>query len=133
MQAVDIAIYLVIAGALLWLLWGKLKSRTKVENVRGAGERRIDPELQKKHGLAPGEIRTWTKAEIAKHNSPDDLWIIVDGKVFDVTGFVEDHPGGQAIANHAGKDNTKAFHGPQHPERAYSVLEDYFLGDFEES
>eukprot|EP00457_Paulinella_chromatophora_P023679 gb/GEZN01027214.1/.p2 GENE.gb/GEZN01027214.1/~~gb/GEZN01027214.1/.p2 ORF type:complete len:138 (+),score=26.37 gb/GEZN01027214.1/:78-491(+) len=136
MQAVDVVVYLLLAGLLLWFI-RKRRAQTAAagkvgESVRGAGERRIDADLLKKHGLAAGEIRTWTRKEVAQHNTPEDLWIIVDGKVFDVSGFVEDHPGGQAIANYAGKDNTKAFHGPQHPERAYSVLEDYFLGDFEE-
>lgn len=32
--------------------------------------------------------------EIKKHNSPDDCWIVVDGKVWDITDFAPEHPGG---------------------------------------
>jgi hypothetical protein len=35
-----------------------------------------------------------TCADVAKHCSRDDLWIIVDGKAYDVTSFTENHPGG---------------------------------------
>ena len=32
--------------------------------------------------------------EIKRHNSPDDCWIVVDGKVWDITDFAPEHPGG---------------------------------------
>jgi len=50
--------------------------------------------------------KDYTKEEVAKHNSSDDCWLIVDDKVYDVTSFVESHPGGDAIFSKAGKDNT---------------------------
>jgi cytochrome b involved in lipid metabolism len=33
-------------------------------------------------------------SEISKHNSDADCWIVVDGQVWDITGFAPDHPGG---------------------------------------
>jgi cytochrome b involved in lipid metabolism len=32
--------------------------------------------------------------DVAKHNRPDDLWIIVGDEVFDITKYQEEHPGG---------------------------------------
>jgi L-lactate dehydrogenase (cytochrome) len=32
--------------------------------------------------------------EISKHNIPEDLWVVVDGTVYDLTEFAPDHPGG---------------------------------------
>lgn len=40
-----------------------------------------------------GEKLLSTK-EVSKHKTPDDCWIVVDNKVWDVTDFVEEHPGG---------------------------------------
>ena len=44
--------------------------------------------------------------EIALHRSRDDVWVVVDGVVFDMTEFIgSDHPGGDAIPmDYAGKD-----------------------------
>merc|ERR1712137_468320 len=70
----------------------------------------------------------WSKEEIERHNKPNDCWLIVDNKVYDVTEYVEDHVGGvEAISKHAGKDNTAGVFGPQHPERVKDLLEDYFI------
>ncbi|TKA73506.1 hypothetical protein B0A55_05501 [Friedmanniomyces simplex] len=48
--------------------------------------------------------------EMAKHNSPQDCWIVVDDEVWDVTAFAPQHPGGaSSILNYAGRDATKAY------------------------
>ncbi|KAI8805119.1 FMN-dependent dehydrogenase-domain-containing protein [Cladochytrium replicatum] len=48
--------------------------------------------------------------EIRKHISEGDCWIVVHGKVVDVSGFLSKHPGGAAlILREAGKDATNAF------------------------
>jgi len=48
--------------------------------------------------------------EVAKHNTEDDCWVVVNGLVLDVTKFLADHPGGKkAILIYAGKDATDEF------------------------
>lgn len=32
--------------------------------------------------------------DVSKHNTPEDLWIVVDGEVYDMTEFTPEHPGG---------------------------------------
>ena len=42
---------------------------------------------------AQPEGRVVTKAELAQHASETDIWMVIDGGVYDVTGY--DHPGGE--------------------------------------
>jgi len=42
-------------------------------------------------GGVPGRI---TPSEVKKHNKPDDCWVIFNGKVFNITPYLEYHPGG---------------------------------------
>eukprot|EP00913_Durusdinium_trenchii_P006961 g6546.t1 len=53
---------------------------------------------------------SYNLAEVAKHNSKTDCWVVVDGQVLDVTSFLSEHPGGElAIITFAGKDATEEF------------------------
>lgn len=56
--------------------------------------------------------RVFTPEEVSKHNSSDDLWIIVDNNVYDLSRFANLHPGGKAVlvdSTIAGQDATEAF------------------------
>lgn len=49
-------------------------------------------------------------------------------QVFDVTEYVDEHPGGEVILSHAGGDATAGFFGPQHPETAFFMSETWLIG-----
>lgn len=69
--------------------------------------------------------------EVRKHNTKKDCWVIIHGKVYDVSDFVDEHPGGAAIiVKYAGKDATKAFD-PIHPGDTLEKYLDkkYHLGE----
>ncbi|KAL2117401.1 hypothetical protein VTJ04DRAFT_7061 [Mycothermus thermophilus] len=54
--------------------------------------------------------KTFTQAEVASKNKADALWIIIDGDVYDVTKFQDEHPGGKKILQKVGgKDASKQF------------------------
>ncbi|XP_056648109.1 cytochrome b5 reductase 4 isoform X1 [Diorhabda sublineata] len=62
-------------------------------------------------GLGPraGHLSV-TKQELAKHNTIDDLWLSIRGKVYNVTAYVPFHPGGpDELLRAAGIDATKLF------------------------
>jgi len=51
-------------------------------------------------------------SEVARHNVPDDCWVALNGKVYDLTEFLDRHPGGRTtIMAWAGKDASKFFNG----------------------
>ena len=64
-----------------------------------------------------GEAIALTLTEIAKHSTAQDCWTAVEGTVYDLTPYLQKHPGGAAaLANLCGIDGTAAFraqHGTQ--------------------
>ncbi|OIW01226.1 hypothetical protein TanjilG_08067 [Lupinus angustifolius] len=57
------------------------------------------------------ESKSFSKSEVSLHHKRTDCWIIIKNKVYDVTPYVEEHPGGDAILAHAGDDSTEGFFG----------------------
>lgn len=67
------------------------------------------------------DVKVLTGPEVAAHSSRDSCWIIVHGKVYDVTDFLDEHPGGsKIILKYAGKDATEAYE-PIHPPDAITT------------
>ncbi|XP_019159224.1 PREDICTED: delta(8)-fatty-acid desaturase-like [Ipomoea nil] len=66
--------------------------------------------------------------ELKKHSSREDLWISIQGKVYDVTEWIKEHPGGDIpILSLAGQDCTDAFIA-FHPGAAWKYLDRFFTG-----
>ena len=78
--------------------------------------------------MAPREI---SLAEVEKHVAYDDLWLVIAGKVYDVTAFMDDHPGGgEIMLNAAGKDGTDDFEDVGHSPNAYEQLKKFYIGEY---
>ncbi|CAE7055829.1 unnamed protein product [Rhizoctonia solani] len=77
-----------------------------------------------KHQDVPIELsgRLISFDEVQKHNTRDSCWVIINGEIYDVTGFLNDHPGGiSPILRAAGSDATRVF-APIHPPDTLSTL-----------
>ncbi|RYO99217.1 hypothetical protein DL764_006876 [Monosporascus ibericus] len=75
--------------------------------------------------------KTYTRAEVAKNNTEDSLWFIIDSKVYDATEFVDAHPGGEAVLRQvAGQDATAAFYN-LHRHEVLTKYEDLCIGTIE--
>lgn len=74
--------------------------------------------------------KSYSKAQVAKHNTAGSCWTIVGTNVYNLTGFVHKHPGGsKRIIKLCGKNGTVAFRG-QHGTggKANAVLKPYKIG-----
>jgi hypothetical protein len=76
------------------------------------GEQDVDPLAPHRSPAADVRGRAVRVSELAEHNDArHGWWVAIDGRVHDVTGFVERHPGGATVLQaHAGLDATSAFH-----------------------
>ncbi len=77
-----------------------------------------------------------TMEELALHNTASDCWLLIDGKIYDVTEYIPFHPGGQNdIINECGTDATVAFNTQggegSHSQGAHNKLSEYLLGDLD--
>ncbi|TRM65726.1 hypothetical protein BD626DRAFT_485661 [Schizophyllum amplum] len=59
-----------------------------------------------------------TLQQVAEHSSAGSCWVIIQNKVYDVTDFLQEHPGGpDIILKYAGRDATLVYE-PIHPRDA---------------
>jgi len=74
--------------------------------------------------------RPITMAEIQEHVTPEKgIWFVIDGKVYDATPWLRDHPGGaDVLVRSAGKDVSKVFKITNHSSFAVSEASNYQIG-----
>lgn len=75
-----------------------------------------------------------TASEIAKHNTAQDCWLIIENKVYNVSNYLYTHPGSAAIIiPFCGQEGTQVFltKGGQgsHSSRAFQELQSLYIGD----
>ncbi|RAO64552.1 uncharacterized protein BHQ10_000564 [Talaromyces amestolkiae] len=79
-------------------------------------------------------MREFTLEEVEVHKSRADLWVAIHGKVYDVTKYVKNHPGGvDVLVDVAGKDATEAYEDVGHSEDADEILEAYLIGTLKDA
>ncbi|CAO3640098.1 unnamed protein product [Mucor fragilis] len=72
--------------------------------------------------------------DVSKHNTKDDLWMTIHNKVYNITEFVLEHPGGEEVLlDEAGKDATESFEDIGHSDEARDILEKYLIGTLDEA
>ncbi|KAJ8663776.1 hypothetical protein O0I10_000050 [Lichtheimia ornata] len=76
--------------------------------------------------------KTYTYEEVAKHNKPNDLWMVIHNKVFDITPFIDEHPGGEEVLFDEGaKDASGPFDDVGHSDDARELMTKYYIGDID--
>mmetsp|Transcript_29990 Transcript_29990/g.49519 ORF Transcript_29990/g.49519 Transcript_29990/m.49519 type:complete len:137 (-) Transcript_29990:203-613(-) len=81
--------------------------------------------------------KEYTLDEISKHNTNDSCWLIIGNlnnggpKVYDVTKYLDDHPGGaEVLLDVAGQDADEFFEDIGHSNDAREELSKYLIGNF---
>lgn len=83
--------------------------------------------------LPPDEQRKFIlMKDVESHKDATSCWFVINNKVYDVTPFLDNHPGGRDILLYnAGKDATQAFVDNGHSDGAYRMLSKYCIGDID--
>ncbi|RWR77192.1 cytochrome b5-like protein isoform X1 [Cinnamomum micranthum f. kanehirae] len=82
----------------------------------------------------PTITKLYTMKEAAQHNTHSDCWVVIDGKVYDVTDYLDKHPGGDdIILAYTGIDATDEFEDTGHSKSAREMMKDYCIGELDPS
>eukprot|EP01096_Ripella_sp_DP13-Kostka_P000963 TRINITY_DN11127_c0_g1_i1.p1 TRINITY_DN11127_c0_g1~~TRINITY_DN11127_c0_g1_i1.p1 ORF type:complete len:226 (-),score=63.83 TRINITY_DN11127_c0_g1_i1:126-761(-) len=72
-----------------------------------------------------------TREELRRHNKEDDCWMVLGGRVYNVTRYLEYHPGGiPKLMLCAGKDGTKLFNATHPWVNWESMMMKCYVGPF---
>lgn len=75
-------------------------------------------------------VKYYTLEEIRKHNHSKSTWLILHHKVYDLTKFMEEHPGGEEVLReHAGDDATENFEDIGHSSDARELSKTFVIGE----
>lgn len=75
------------------------------------------------------DLPEYTLEQVSEHSTSGDCWLVIFDKVYDVTEFLHEHPGGEfIICEHAGRDATIAFKNTLHGKDAHKLMKKYLIG-----
>lgn len=78
--------------------------------------------------------KQYTLAEVKSHNDNKSTWIVIHNNIYDVTPFLNEHPGGEEVLlEQAGKDGSEAFEDVGHSSDARELMVKYKIGEVVES
>lgn len=109
---------IVIVGVMVGLFWfvsssqeSKSTSQKSSETTESTSEEatEIETNEQSNSTQQPKTNQTYTKVQVATHNTESDCWTIISGSVYDITSYVPRHPGGAEILRACGTDGTSLF------------------------
>ncbi|XP_048858080.1 cytochrome b5-like isoform X18 [Brienomyrus brachyistius] len=75
-------------------------------------------------------VKYYRLSEVEERNSSKSTWIIINYKVYDVTKFLEEHPGGEEVLREqAGGDATESFEDVGHSSDARAMATSFLIGE----
>ena len=108
---------------------------TKKETAFSEQAEKNDEEEEEEE-IVPGKfidnLPVYTESDVAQHKTPETrIWVIFKNGVYDVTDFVEQHPGGTKILLAAGSSIEPfwALYAQHHTAEVYGMLEQLRIGN----
>ncbi|KAK3867307.1 hypothetical protein Pcinc_027228 [Petrolisthes cinctipes] len=79
------------------------------------------------------ELKTYSLEEIAKHKTRDSCWLVIHDKVYNVSKFLDEHPGGEEVLlEQSGSNGTESFEDVGHSTDAREMMKEYLIGELTE-
>jgi len=76
------------------------------------------------------ELKVYRMSEVKKHHNVKSTWVVIHNKVYDITKFLEEHPGGEEVLlEQAGQDSSESFEDVGHSADAREMLQQYLVGE----
>lgn len=81
-----------------------------------------------------GESSRFDMREVAEHDVIEDCWMVIEGRVYDLTDYIARHPTPPSVLEPwCGKQATEGMRtkgiGRDHSAAAWAMLEDYLIGE----
>jgi len=125
-------LFLLVVSLVLAACKAEMAAQAPV-NVDAKPSTPIEQDLEEKDNSQPSPVLI-TREELQNHNTKEDCWLLIDGKVYNVSNF-DKHPGGEAVYEGCGTDSTDLFEtrpmgsGTPHSEKARGYMVNYYIGD----
>ncbi|MGY6554975.1 MAG: cytochrome b5 domain-containing protein [Wenzhouxiangella sp.] len=79
-------------------------------------------------------LPSFSWAEIEQHNTLDSCWKVIEGKVYDFTDYIPQHPTpARIMAAWCGRESTEAMRtkgiGRDHSAAAWAMIRPYLIGE----
>ncbi|KAJ9452601.1 Cytochrome b5 [Diplonema papillatum] len=82
--------------------------------------------------LDDSKLATFTEADLKKHNTKEEPWLLIGGRVYNVKDYMVKHPGGvEVLVEKAGTDATEDFKQIGHGPTARNEMKKYCVGKIE--
>jgi len=76
------------------------------------------------------EVKEYTYEDVKTHQTKKDLWLVIHDKVYSVSSFVDEHPGGEEVLmDVGGMDATDSFEDVGHSDEAREILAPLLIGN----
>jgi cytochrome b involved in lipid metabolism len=128
-----LAILIIGFGVWAYAGWNKYAPTTYVQETTDATGTTTQTTVNTETGTTTPGAPGYTLAQVATHNNATSCYTAINGKVYDLTLWINMHPGGKAaILSICGIDGTAKFMAQHHgAQKQMDILARFYVGNFQ--